>query len=553
MKRENKGAAIFVVRGIGALILTAGVFCSDLPSNFTGGGSDTEVSGRIVAATGEGVAGVRIALISSTYNPVFDTAIPAKMIDTTDANGKYQFKQVSPGQFNIQAALAEEGTKLLLNDINATANKTVFVGDHTLKPTATIVIPMPDNLQGTPAWVFMPGTESAVRSAAGAGSVTFDSLAQGTYASIVYQRAGNDLAVVLFTDVVIDSAGPFVLNPYSAWKYSARISLNTTESGANVPETLLNFPLLVRLTAADIDFSQPKKEGEDIRITKSDNSALPYEMEYWDSASAQASIWIKADTVYGNAAQYFIIRWGNPGAKTLSASASVFDTAKGFRGVWHLGESGGAIAPDATVNKFDGTPIAMDGSSDVIGLIGRAQDFDGELQYISIRSAPNSALDVQVDSVYTVSAWCYERNFLKDADVMVSKGSAQYCLLVNERNQWAFWGGLAGYGVDTTTTAPATVGAWTYLTGVRNGKKQYLYVNGALADSTLLAAAVSPDVSNNFYDLVIGRQSDDESQWFDGMIDEVRVSRGASLPGWIKLCYENQKAGQTLVTIEKLQ
>jgi hypothetical protein len=82
---------------------------------------------------------------------------------------------------------------------------------------------------------------------------------------------------------------------------------------------LLSFPLLVKLTAADIDFSQAKKKGEDIRIAKSDNSPLPYEIEYWDSGFAQASIWIKADTLYGNsAAQYFIMRWGNISLFTLS-------------------------------------------------------------------------------------------------------------------------------------------------------------------------------------------------------------------------------------------
>ncbi len=554
MKRKNKRTAKSLIRATGALILATSLFYCARSPNLAGGGSDTEVSGRIVAASGAGVGSVRVALIPSSHNPVFDNAISAKMIDSTDADGKYRFKEVGPGKFNIGAAYAKDGTKLFLNDIDVAIGQTVSVGDRFLMPTARMVIPLPDSVQGEPAYVFLPGTEISVKVAAGALSVVFDSLAQGTYASIVYQRAAKERAVALFTDVVVDSAGLFTLDPYADWKHSARISLNTTAIGANVPETLFDFPLLVRLTSADIDFGQPKKKGEDIRITKPDNSALSYEIEYWDSASAEAAIWIKADTVYGNSAeQYFIVRWGNPEAQALSVSAPVFDTATGFRGVWHLGESGGTIAPDATVNKFDGNPTGMDGSSDVIGLIGRAQDFDGASQYISIRSVPPSALDVQVDSFSTVSAWCYERNVLKDADVAVSKGSAQYCLLENERNQWAFWGGLKGYGVDTTTTFAATINTWTHLAGVRSGKKQYLYVNGTPVDSTLLAAAVNPDVSNNFYDLVIGRQADAESQWFNGLIDEVRVSRGASSPGWIKLCYENQKADQTLVTIKKVR
>jgi len=47
------------------------------------------------------------------------------------------------------------------------------------------------------------------------------------------------------------------------------------------------------------------------------------------------------------------------------------------------------------------------------------------------------------------------------AYTFLSKGSAQYGLMINKANRWEFYGGLAGYGVDTTTTAPATANAWT--------------------------------------------------------------------------------------------
>jgi hypothetical protein len=83
---------------MGALTLITCILCGNLSPDLTGGGSDTEVSGRIVAATGAGVAGVRVALIPSTYNPVFDTALLATMIVMTDANGSYQFKEVNSGQ-----------------------------------------------------------------------------------------------------------------------------------------------------------------------------------------------------------------------------------------------------------------------------------------------------------------------------------------------------------------------------------------------------------------------------------------------------------------------
>ncbi|MBN1309675.1 MAG: LamG domain-containing protein, partial [Chitinispirillaceae bacterium] len=159
----------------------------------------------------------------------------------------------------------------------------------------------------------------------------------------------------------------------------------------------------------------------------------------------------------------------------------------------------------------------------------------------------------QADSFYTVSAWVYLRNTQRDNRVIVSKGSAHYGLRANERNQWEFYGGLRGYGVDTTTTSEATVNSWILLTGVRNGMRQYLYVNGAAADSTTSAAGVGASISDNYYDLVIGRQSDDESQWFDGLIDEVRVENRARTAAWVRLCYENQRIDQRFVMIHKIR
>ena len=79
--------------------------------------------------------------------------------------------------------------------------------------------------------------------------------------------------------------------------------------------------------------------------------------------------------------------------------------------------------------------------------------------------------------------------------------------------------------------------------------KQYLYVNGMAVDSTLSAEGANPNISSNFYDLVIGRQSDDQSEWFDGIVDEARVENNARSPEWIRLCYQNQRSDQIMVQV----
>ncbi|MBN1128851.1 MAG: DUF2341 domain-containing protein [Chitinispirillaceae bacterium] len=509
-----------------------------------------EVSGRIFESV-QTVSGAMVTLIPSGYNPAFEGALPGKLRAATGVDGVYHMYNIDQGSYTLFAA---RGAKIIYPGVTIDSRKSIAFTDVTIKGTATIIVPLPDSLQSAAGFVYMPGTLSSVRSAAGATSVRFDSLAQGTYPNIVYQSDASDPAIVLFTNVVIDSAGLFVLDPYTAWQREARVTLNTTAAGANVTETVFGFPVLVRLTSAELDFSQARREGEDLRFVRTDNSPVPFEIEYWDSATATAAVWVSVDTVRGNSsAQSLRMLWGNPAAKKTSSPARVFDTAHGFQGVWHFGEAGGDNKRDATANNFVGTPVEMDGSSDVPGVAGRGLDFDGSSRCVSVLNARNTRLDVQADSFYTVSAWVYSRNTQRDNRVIVSKGSAQFGLMVNDQNQWEFYGGLRGYGVDTTTTSAATVNVWTHLTGVRKGMRQYLYVNGVLADSTAAAAGVSASISNNYYDLVIGRQSDDQSQWFDGLVDEVRVENRVRSPGWIRLCSENQKSGQRFVQIQKVR
>jgi len=535
-------------RIIAAAFLFAG--CTHLPTQLSGGGSDTEVSGKILSADGTAKPGVAVALIAQNYDPAFDGNLPPHLTAVTDAAGKYRFDSLDRGIYNLQATLSGDGTKILVNSITVDSGIVNTLQIQMLKKTATLIVPVPDSLAKYSGFINVPGTLLWKSLSANARSAQFDSVPQGTLSSIIFQKNAMDSGVVLYSNIVISSPDTFTLNPWLSWAHAAKIMLNTTVNGANAGETELNFPLLIRLTSLNFNFKQAKPKGEDIRFVRQDNSVIPYEIEWWDTTTSVASIWVKVDTVYAhNNNQFITMLWGNSAAKTNSSSSAVFDTAQGFQGVWHLGQSGGTTQVDATANHFDGTPSAMTGASDVTGNIGRAQNFNGSTQYITVLNSSNSRLDVQTETFYTVSSWVYASAFNQSPQVFLSKGSAQYGLMINAANRWEFYGGQAGYGVDTTTSAPAAANVWTLVTGVRSGMKQYLYVNGVVADSTPSAAGADSSISNNFYDFVIGRQSDNQSQWFDGIIDEVRVENQARSAGWNYLCYQNQRSDQIMVQV----
>jgi len=505
------------------------------------------ITGRTVAVSGQPVPGATIALVPSGYNPAFDAALSPKYQAVSDSFGAFNLYNIEQGVYNVYPVSQVDGNKSLIDSIIIGTAQVVRIPDDTLKKPATLVVWLPDSLTKYSGYLSISGTFFWKTVQPNTASIEFDSIPQGKLTSIVFQQTSSTSAIVLFHDIVIASSDTVIL---TQWMHTAKVMLNTTASGANISQNILDFPVLVRLNSGNFNFSQAKPNGEDVRFFKTGNSALAFEIEDWDSATATATIWVKTDTIYGNNnSQYFSMLWGNPSAKTNSNPAVVFDTGNGFRGVWHLEQSGGTTQKDATYNKFDGTPEAMTGSSDVTGIIARAQDFDGSSQCISVLNARNSFLDVQTDSIYTVSSWVFARTLDNGLHVFLSKGSAQYGLMINKANRWEFYGGLPGYGVDTTTTAPASANVWTMITGVRNGLKQYLYVNGIPVDSTLSAAGANPNISNNFYDLVIGRQSDDQSEWFDGIVDEARVENNARSPEWIRLCYQNQRSDQIIVQI----
>ena len=54
-------------------------------------------------------------------------------------------------------------------------------------------------------------------------------------------------------------------------------------------------------------------------------------------------------------------------------------------------------------------------------------------------------------------------------------------------------------------------------------------------------------VSNN---VMVGRMSESAMRFFNGKIDEVNMANVARSSDWIKLSFQNQKLGSTVVTIK---
>jgi hypothetical protein len=338
---------------------------------------------------------------------------------------------------------------------------------------------------------------------------------------------------------------------YSQWAQHRNRYINTTLNGAGIPQSATPaataFPLLVRLDSANFGagFAQARGNGADIRFTKAgDVVRFPHQIERWDSAGKKAEIWVLIDSVKSNSrTQFFRMHWGKADAADSSRGTAVFDTARGFQAVWHLGELAADSARDATVNRFHGAPSNSPGSA--AGVAGLSRTFNGTSQHFEVPGSASGKLNFPLDGIYTISAWAYLDPGSAAVDrVIAAKHDNQYALKISTDARWQFF---EYDGNWTIVGAAYETGRWTHLTGVMNGRDTYLYVDGVLAESNLdcCAGGGSRNETANFF---IGRAGESARRWWWGNIDELNVANVARSATWARLSYETQKPRSTIVS-----
>jgi hypothetical protein len=538
----------FITILICAAVSLAVHYCSSSPVAGTKSGSETTngyVAGLLIDGDLRPAPDALVRLVPKNYDPVKADPASALQADTTDESGAYHFivTDTATIDYTIEAVHLVKRTRSLITGISVN-HDTTQVRTSTLQVPGTIDVKIPDGMDTAEGYMYVPGSTIFASHAGSGGMFVLDSVPSGMIPAVYFAKKNDTLRKVIRYDIPVTS-GDTVTIVHPAWNRALRVFLNTSASGAGVAENVYDFPVLVRLTRDNFDFSQAKPDGGDIRFAKSDSILLPYDIERWDAQNGTAGVWVKADTVLGNSSsQYILMYWGNPDAIAGSSGASVFDTAKGFQGVWHMNETGTAPAKDATFNHYDGTP-SVPAPLGVPGLIGLSQKFNGVSNFIIMNGTANSRLNFTVNGNYTVSAWVYLDSILGLYKVFMSKGYTQYTLQINGRNGFDFSEFQDGIGWQYSA-APASAQAWKHIVGVREGANQYLYVDGVVVASTInIDSSTAQRYTGD--DLSIGTASGGIRDFLNGLLDELSISSVSRGSNWIKLCYMNQRADDKLV------
>jgi hypothetical protein len=342
------------------------------------------------------------------------------------------------------------------------------------------------------------------------------------------------------------------LNSFSG---SKRFYFNTTSSGANISNNVTDFPMLIRINSPDV-FSTAQNNGEDIRFVDDDGyTMLKHDIEYWDDENNNAAVWVLVPQVDGNSyTDHVTMYYGNSQLEDGQIPSVVWDTANAFQGVWHMGDNPHGdpdqALKDATINSFNMTPYgSMDSSDLVAGIIGKAIYFDGSNDRFHLGSSSKILRNV---GSATISAWIKlnstsEQDFMTVGTYSLGGGHPSRAEIglknTDEINLYARSTDTEGDKTATTTTSPVSTGEWFHITGVYDYANDSLgiYINGELEYSTSVSFSQTATDNTNPEDVVIGAEDNGALHFFDGIMDEVSISRTARSADWIKLAYETQK------------
>jgi hypothetical protein len=215
------------------------------------------------------------------------------------------------------------------------------------------------------------------------------------------------------------------------------------------------------------------------------------------------------------------------GNKTTAAGRSVtvanaVASSSGLVAAYGFSEGSGSSVADVSGNGNGG--VVLGGATwSTAGRFGNALAFNGSNSSVKI---PDSAT-LDLTTGMTLEAWVRPNSLTGWACVILKERpdtrQLAYELSANtqsDRPSSFIWVGSAEHGLLGNSKLPT--GGWSHLAATYDGATYRFYVNGAQLSSTALAGAIT--TSNG--DLRIGGNSL-WGEWFNGLIDEVRIYRKA--------------------------
>lgn len=330
-----------------------------------------------------------------------------------------------------------------------------------------------------------------------------------------------------------------------SWEYRRMITFDNSDQTGE----LIDFPVLVRLDSSRVSYPSVQDGGEDLRFIASDGSTpLSHEIELWNE-SGESFVWVKVPQIDGlSDSGYMMMYYGNAGAGEGQDAENVWDGD--FFLVWHCGEepAGGEDILDSTASPTNGRSTNMEAGDRVASHIGYGLDLDGSNEWIDPEGPADLGFFHDADTYETFEAWIRADDTVSDQTLFEEGGSTNGILVGLNASDLRF-ATRNGGDQDTVSIGFTDTASFHYISGVFDDGALTLYLDG----ESQSGSAVYGTVGSHSGEPGMGRSADSDAvghssagYYFNGVIDELRLSGVARTADWIAAQYRSMSG--TFVT-----
>ena len=333
----------------------------------------------------------------------------------------------------------------------------------------------------------------------------------------LWGNESNEFFVEIIGDSSYGNLDPFL----ATYTTRRKLSIDNTK----IDDDLTDFPVAVIFDSGNFDFSKANTDGFDIRFTASDgDTLLKYERERHDDANDLAEYHVKVPTVASSTDTDFYAYYKTDDTADGADPTNVWDS--NFNGVWHMQDETTATTTDSTSNDNDGTKGSANNPIEIAGKIGKAQDFSTDTITLDVSKMPQGNTD------FTMSAWIYTQTANGVVLGWGTTGSASSHLHLQLISTTQI--SMSAWANDLWADTTNYVDSWMYVTFTHTSSSvSTIYIDGANVKSE---GSRTYSIGNTVY---TQGERGDSSGYFDGYLDEVRVSDTPRTAAWVNASYNS--------------
>ena len=326
----------------------------------------------------------------------------------------------------------------------------------------------------------------------------------------------------------------------AGYSFRKKITIDSTK----VDTALTDFPLLVKLTSVNFDFTKAKSDGADIRFTESDgDTEIKFQRIRHDDSAEEAEYFVKVPSVSNSIDTEIWIYYGNGSATDDEDPTNVWDS--NFISVLHMDDDlATTVVEDTTSNNNDGTGTSNTDIMSVSGEIFNGLDANGDWVDMGSGSPFNFGT-----GDFTISGW-FKTSSIPSEKALLAKRA--WVSATEDGYAIAFTNSTTiriHYNTDQDyTVSNIADGVWHHIS------VRFDYTN---AESTVILDGVdqgtkshTQDSQSNAIALKIG--SNEASLHFPGEMDSFRFSDNLRSTDYLETFYESESDNINAFGIEEI-